>query len=129
MTRLRLALVAVILVAATACGALKDAMTAHVDVVARAGSQELTVSELSSMLANSQVPLRADVARSLAQLWVNYQLLGQAAAANDTLGTVELADRGMWSAIDQMKLPSVLTEFLTAGNERTRPCLPQRLPG
>ena len=105
MTRLRLALVAVILVAATACGALKDAMTSHVDVVARAGSQELTVSQLSAMLANApQVPLRADVARSLAQLWVNYQLLGQAAAANDTLGTVELADRGMWSAIDQMRL-------------------------
>lgn len=105
MTRLRLALVAVILVAATACGALKDAMTSHVDVVARAGSQELTVSQLSAMLASApQVPLRADVARSLAQLWVNYQLLGQAAAANDTLGTAELADRGMWSAIDQMRL-------------------------
>lgn len=105
MTRLRLALVAVFLTAATACGALKDAMTSHVDVVARAGSQELTVSQLSAMLANApQVPLRADVARSLAQLWVNYQLLGQAAAANDTLGTVELADRGMWSAIDQMRL-------------------------
>src|SRR5690606_38898110 len=27
-----------------------------------------------------------------------------AAAANDTLGTTELADRGMWSAIDQMRL-------------------------
>lgn len=104
MTRLRLALVAVILTAATACGALKDAMTSHVGVVARAGGQELTVSQLSTMLANSNVPLRADVARSLAQLWVNYQLLGHAAAANDTLGTVEAADQGMWSAINQMRL-------------------------
>lgn len=114
MSRLRLALVAVALTAATACGALKDAMTAHVDVVARAGSQELTVSQLGTLLANSQVPLRPDVARSVAQLWVNYQLLGQAAAANDTLGTVELADQGMWSAIEQMRLTSMFEQHAAA---------------
>lgn len=113
MSRLRFALIAVTLTAVTACGALKDAMTSHVDVVARAGSQELTVAELSDMLANSQVPLRPDVARSIAQLWVNYQLLGQAAAANDTLHTDELADQGMWSAIDQMRL-SMMFERYTA---------------
>jgi len=116
MTRLRLALVAVILTAVTACGALKDAMTAHVDVVARAGSQELTVEQLSTMLANSQVPLRPDVARNVAQLWVNYQLLGQAAAANDTLHTNELAEQGMWSAIDQMRLAAMFEQYVaTAG--------------
>lgn len=112
MTRLRLALVAVILTAVTACGALKDAMTAHVDVVARAGSQELTVEQLSTMLANSQVPLRPDVARNVAQLWVNYQLLGQAAAANDTLHTNELAEQGMWSAIDQMRLAAMFEQYV-----------------
>lgn len=114
MSRLRLALIAVILTAATACGALKDAMTAHVDVVARAGNQELTVSQLGTMLANSQVPLRPDVARSVAQLWVNYQLLGQAAAANDTLASVELADQGMWSAIEQMRLSAMFEQHTAA---------------
>lgn len=107
MTRLRLSLLAVVLTAATACGAIKDAMTAHVDVVARAGSQELTVTQLSQMMANSQAPLRADVARTIAQLWVNYQLLGLAAAQGDTLGTVELANQGMWSTIEQMRLTSL----------------------
>ena len=112
MPRLRLALVAVALTAATACGAIKDAMTAHVDVVARAGNQELTVDQLATMLAKSQVPLRPDVARSLAQVWVNYQLLGQAAAANDTLGTVDLADQGMWSAIQQMRLEKLFERHM-----------------
>lgn len=114
MTRLRLALVALILSAATACGALKDAMTAHVDVVARAGNQELTVSQLSELLASSQIPLRADVSRSLTQMWVNYQLLGQAAAAYDTLGTPELADRGMWSSIEQMRLQAMFEQHAAA---------------
>lgn len=103
MTRLRTSLIAVLLLAIPACGAFKDAMTSHVDLVARAGNQELTVSELAQLMANSEVPLRPDVARTIAQIWTNYQLLGQAAARGDTLGTAELADMGMWSAIAQLR--------------------------
>lgn len=115
MTRLRLSLLAVVLTAATACGAIKDAMTSHVDVVARAGSQELTVTELADMMAGTpQVPIRADVARTIAQMWVNYQLLGLAAANGDTLGTVELANQGMWSTIEQMRLTQMYEQFARA---------------
>jgi len=103
MTRLRTSLLAVLLLAVPACGALKDAFTAHSDLVARAGNQELSVSRLAQLMANSEVPLRPDVARTIAQIWVNYQLLGQAGAAGDTLGTVENADMGMWSAIAQLR--------------------------
>ncbi len=103
MTRLRTTLLAVLLISIGACGALKDALTAHSDVVARAGNQELTVSRLAQLMGNAQVPLRPDVARTLAQIWVNYQLLGQAAASGDTLATPEDADAGMWSAIAQTR--------------------------
>lgn len=103
MTRLRTSLLATLVLAIGACGAFKDAMTAHVDLVARAGNQELSVSELAQLMANSEVPLRPDVARTIAQIWTNYQLLGQAGAAGDTLGTVALADMGMWSAIAQLR--------------------------
>lgn len=103
MTRLRTSLLAVLLLAVPACGALKDAFTAHSDLVARAGNQELSVTRLAELMANSEVPLRPDVARTIAQIWVNYQLLGQAGAAGDTLGTVENADMGMWSAIAQLR--------------------------
>jgi hypothetical protein len=78
-------------------------MTAHVDVVARAGTQELTVSHLAEMMGSTDIPLRADAARSLAQLWVNYQLLGHAGAQGDSLATVADADAGMWSAFAQLK--------------------------
>ncbi len=103
MTRLRTSLLAILLLAIPACGALKDALTAHSDVVARAGNQELSVSRLAQLMANSEVPLRPDVARTIAQIWVNYQLLGQAGAHGDTLGTLENADLGMWSAIAQLR--------------------------
>ncbi len=101
-TRL-LAASALTILSISSCAAFKEAMTAHVDVVARAGSQELTVSRLSEMLGASEIPLRPDAARTLAQLWVNYHLLGHAGAQGDSLSKVEDADAGMWSAVAQLK--------------------------
>ena len=104
MTRTRLlSATLVALLGLSACEGFKNAMTAHVDVVARAGSQELTVTHLAELLGPTDVPLRADAVRTVAQLWVNYQLLGYAAAHGDSLGTPEAADAGMWSAIAQLK--------------------------
>lgn len=103
MTRLRAVLLTTLVLAIGACGAFKDAMTAHVDLVARAGNQELSINELAQLMASSQVPLRPDVARTIAQIWTNYQLLGQAGAAGDSLHSPELADLGMWSAIAQLR--------------------------
>ena len=108
MTRLRLALVSLVaLLGLSSCAALKDAMTAHVDVVARAGSQELHVDSVAALLGATDVPLRPDAIRSVAQLWVNYQLLAAAAADGDTLGTIEDADEGMWAAIAQLRFRKV----------------------
>lgn len=104
MTRTRLLSASLVaLFGLTACEGLKEAMTAHVDTVARAGSQELTVTRLAELLGPTDVPLRADAVRSVAQLWVNYQLLGAAAAAGDSLATDAQAEDGMWSAIAQIK--------------------------
>jgi hypothetical protein len=104
MTRTRLfAAAALAVLSISSCAAFKEAMTSHVDVVARAGSQELTVGRLSEMLGTSEIPLRPDAARTLAQLWVNYHLLGHAGAQGDSMNTVEDADAGMWSAVAQRK--------------------------
>lgn len=104
MSRTRLLLASLLaVVTVPSCAAFKEAMTAHVDVVARAGSQELTVGRLAEMLGTSEVPLRPDAARSLAQLWVNYQLLGYAGAHADSFNAVADADAGMWSAFAQLK--------------------------
>lgn len=104
MTRIRLFSASLVLVAGlTACEGFKEAMTAHVDTVARAGSQELTVTRLAELLGTTDVPLQPDAIRTVAQLWVNYQLLGMAGAAGDSLGTDEQADAGMWSMVAQLK--------------------------
>jgi hypothetical protein len=56
MIKVRLAAIAA-LVSVTACEGLKEAMTAHVDVVARAEKQELSVQRLADMMGGSQFPL------------------------------------------------------------------------
>lgn len=81
----------------SACDSFKEAMTAHVDTVAEAGSQELSVEELANLLGESPLPLQEEVARAVAQVWINYQLLGQAAAAGDSLTDPALIREAMWS--------------------------------
>jgi hypothetical protein len=90
-----------------ACGGLKDALTAHVDVVARAGSQELSVTRLSDMLGNAkmQVPVSREVASLIARdLWVPYQLLGAAAARGDSLNDPKAIDAAASGMIENAKL-------------------------
>jgi parvulin-like peptidyl-prolyl cis-trans isomerase-like protein len=89
--------------ALAACSGLKDALTGHTDIAARAGSRQLTVKRLSEMMASTPVPARKDVGVAIANLWVNYQLLGQAAAAGDTLTDPKLIDEAMWASIANLK--------------------------
>src|SRR5947209_18900621 len=94
-SRFLVGLAGVLAVSAAACGGLKDALTAHVDVVARAGTQELSVNRRSDMLGNAkaQIPINRDVATLIARdLWVPYQLLGAAAAHGDSLNDPKAID-------------------------------------
>lgn len=97
------ALVLGALVALAACDGFKEAMTAHVDVVARAGSQELSVNRLADLLSAAKVPINRDNARMLASYWVDLQLLGKAAAENDTLDDPKLLDEALWSVTSNVK--------------------------
>lgn len=86
------------------CDNLKEALTAHVDTVARAGSQELSVTRLAQMMGGTaEVPINTETARAIAEVWVNYQLLAQAAAKNDSLNDPKKVDEAMWMAIAQAK--------------------------
>lgn len=86
-----------------ACSGLKDALSAHTDRVARAEAAELSVKQLADLLGKSRAPLRKDIAKSIASVWVDYQLLGAAAAHNDSLADPKLIDQMMWPAIANMK--------------------------
>jgi hypothetical protein len=87
----------------SACSGLRDALNAHTDWVARAGSAELTVTKLATLLGNSRAPIRKDIAKSIANVWVDYQLLGIAAARNDSLNDPKLIDEAMWPTLANMK--------------------------
>lgn len=95
--------VATAVVALAACDGFKEAMTAHVDTVARAGSQELSVTRLSDLLATSKAPLEKQVAKAVADIWVDYHLLAQAAVDGDTLNDAKLLESAMWSATADAK--------------------------
>ena len=100
--------------ALAACSGLKDALTAHVDTVARAGGQELTVQQLSQMMADAKAPARKDVALAIANIWVNYQLLGEAAARGDSMASQGDIDEGMWAQVAQIKLKKLFAALQKA---------------
>ena len=87
----------------TGCSSLKDAMSAHVDTVAKAADQELTITRLSALMGNSKAPLRKDVANAVVDAWTNYQLAGEAAVNNDTLTNTKKIDDAMWAVIANVK--------------------------
>ena len=73
------------------------------DVAATAQGQQLSVTKLADVIGNSQVPLEKDYARLIAELWVNYQLVGVTAARNDTINDKATLDYGLWSDIQNMR--------------------------
>ena len=85
------------------CDSLRDAMSTHPSVVAKAAGADLTVTELASLIGNSQAPLRKDVAQAITDAWVNYHLVGKAAANNDSLKDPKLIDKAMWAPIANVK--------------------------
>ena len=71
-----LAAVGALVLSATACEGLKEAMTAHTDTARARARQELSVDTLAKLLASATVPPRKDVAEAIANAWVDYKLLG-----------------------------------------------------
>ena len=101
--KLKFAVAALAAFTLSACSGLKDALNAHTDWVARAASAELTVTKLATQLGKSRAPTRKDIAKSMANVWIDYQLLGNAAAHNDSLNDPKTIDEVMWPAIASMK--------------------------
>lgn len=95
----------------TACDSFREAMTAHVDTAARAGSQELSVQQLADLLGNAPMPLNKDVAKAVAQVWVDYQLLGQAAVVGDSLTDSATVSAAMWSQFANLRVSKLMQEI------------------
>lgn len=90
----------------SACDSLREALTAHTDVVAKAEGHELSVDRLSDLLGTSalQINVSREVAMLVAELWTNYQLLGVAAARGDSLKDQQLVDQATEGVSAQIRL-------------------------
>src|SRR5215218_7876649 len=90
----------------SACDGLKEALTAHVDVAARAGDQELSVTRLSDMLGSAtlQIPVNRETAGIITDLWMNYELLGAAGARGDSLTDAKLMNQASLGMTSNMRL-------------------------
>jgi len=95
-----------LMIALGACDGLKEALTAHVDVAAKAANQELSVTRLADLLGNAKVPvtITKENAGIVADLWVNYQLLAHAAAVGDSLNDKKAIDRAVEPITKNMRL-------------------------
>lgn len=106
-SRSLLALVAIpSLLGLAACDGLKEALTAHVDVAAKAANQELSVTRLADLLGNAKVPvpITKENAGIVADLWVNYQLLAHAASVGDSLSDKKAIDQAVEPLTKNMRL-------------------------
>jgi hypothetical protein len=90
---------------AVACGAASNP-----DVAATAGNQQLPTARLAEILGESQAPLEKDVARSIAELWVNYQLVAIAAAKGDSLTDPKVMQDALWSNLDNIRVKKFYDE-------------------
>ncbi|HUR91778.1 MAG TPA: peptidylprolyl isomerase [Gemmatimonadaceae bacterium] len=93
------------------CEGMRDALTAHTDTAAKAGSAELGAARLAQLVGSSQAPVRKDVMRTVADLWVNYQLLALAAAESDTLNEPATIDSAMWSLFANQRAQKWFTQI------------------
>src|SRR5438876_11944093 len=91
----------------TACQGLKEALTAHVDVAARAGSQQLSVTRLADLLGGSKlnIPVTRDNAEVVAVFWSGYQQIAYAGAHNDSLNDKKLIDVAAEPFLHNIVLP------------------------
>ena len=95
-----------------------DSLGAHASVVAKAGSRELSVDRLGNLIGLSAAPVRKDVARSVAEVWVDYQLLAAAAAAGDTLGDLKLIELTMAPVIQRARIETLYGSISKAWKDK-----------
>jgi peptidyl-prolyl cis-trans isomerase D len=95
------------------CKGLKDSLTAHTDVAAEAANTELSATRLGTMLGNARIGIdpSKENAQIVAELWTDYQRLGQAAARGDSLAND--VDAALKPIFDNMRV-SMMIDTLRA---------------
>lgn len=80
-----------------------EAFTSDVNVVARAGEYELSVTRLAQIMAEGKtMPLRSEVVRRVVSVWVDYAIFAQHIAGGADLLDSAMVMTGMWRDIQQL---------------------------
>jgi peptidyl-prolyl cis-trans isomerase D len=95
-----------------------DGIGAHADTVATAGSRTLSVDRLGNLLGQSQAPIRKDIARSIAEVWVDYQLLAEAALKGDSLADPKVIDESMESVLQRARVEQLFQQVSAAWKDK-----------
>jgi parvulin-like peptidyl-prolyl cis-trans isomerase-like protein len=98
----RILLSLTLVLAAAGCSGMKDLFSAHADVAAEAGGHTLTADSLASLMLEAKgARMAPETAEFLANLWVDYQLFGNAvvtgALKTDSSAVAEI----MWPEITE----------------------------
>jgi peptidyl-prolyl cis-trans isomerase D len=87
------------------CSNFRDLFSAHADVAAEAGGQDLPAKRLAEIMASAGkgVQLNRETAEFVANVWVDYSLLGQAVSQNRLpLDSASVAE-AVWPEISELK--------------------------
>ena len=98
-------LVAVLASGLGACGSFRDLFSAHADVAAEASGQQLPAQRLAQILGSGGkgVKINRETADFVANVWVDYALLGQAVAQGKLpLDSASIAE-AVWPEISELK--------------------------
>ena len=90
--------------ALTACNSFRDLFSAHADVAAEAGSQQLSPARLAQiMISGKGVQPTRDAANFVANVWIDYALFGQAVANGKLpLDSASIA-QAVWPQLAELK--------------------------
>ncbi len=98
-------LVAVLAIGLGGCGSFRDLFSAHADVAAEASGQELPSKRLAQILSTGAkgAKINRETADFVANVWVDYALLGQAVAHRKLpLDSASIAE-AVWPEISELK--------------------------
>ena len=98
-------LVAVLAIGLVGCGSFRDLFSAHADLAAEAGGQQLSAQRLGQILSSGGkgVKINRETADFVANVWVDYALFGQAVARGKLpLDSVSIAE-AVWPEISELK--------------------------
>jgi hypothetical protein len=89
----------------TGCSAFRDLFSAHADVAAEASGQELPATRLAQIMssAGKNVPVNRETADFVANIWVDYSLLGQAVVQGKVPRDSASVTEVVWPEISEIK--------------------------